>query len=160
MRRLFALALCLLATPALAFTGRLVNLGDAAITTAVTNQTITSGVSAQSVAIAYVDRLEGAQALTLYAGFAYGSGGSTCAVIVETTLNDVDWVQIARFDFTTASAARVANLSGFLSKAVTAVSALGSEGVNDGVLGPKMRVRITSTGTYANTTVSVRAALR
>ncbi|MGE0698785.1 MAG: hypothetical protein AB7O57_06800 [Hyphomicrobiaceae bacterium] len=137
------------------------NLGDPAVSAAVTNSVVTNGVSAAGVAQAFVDRLEGAQALALFVNFVYGSGGTTCAVVVQTTFDDTNWIDIARFDFTTASASKVANLSAMLSKAVAAVAALSSEGVNDGVVGPKLRARVTSTGTYAgNTSVSIRAQVR
>ncbi len=137
------------------------NLGDRAITAALTNEVITQGVSPAGVAQAFLDRFEGMTAITLFCNFVYGSGGTTCAVVVQTTFDDVNWIDIARFDFTTASAAKVANLSGFLSKAVAAVAALSAEGVNDGVLGAKLRARVTSTGTYAgNSSVSCRVAVR
>jgi hypothetical protein len=134
------------------------NLGDTAITAALTNSVITAGVSSAGVAQAYVDHLEDMEALSLFVNFVWGSAGTTCIVIVQTTYDDVNWVDIARFDFATASASKVANLSGFLSKGITSVSALAAEGVNDGVLGSKLRAKVTSTGTYAgNTSVSVRA---
>ena len=138
------------------------NLGDASVTAAVTDSVITSGTSAAGATQALIDRLEGMTAATIYAEFSYGSGGTTCAVIVQTSINQgSDWIDVARFDFTTANGTKVANLSGLLSKAVTAVSAISSEGVTDGVLGDRLRCKVTSTGTYAgNTAVSVRAAVR
>jgi hypothetical protein len=137
------------------------DLGSVAVTTAVTNSVITSGVSPAGAAQAFIDRLEGMQNLAIFANFTYGSGGTTCAVVVQTTFDDVNWIDIARFDFTTASASKVANLSAALSKAVTAVAALGSEGVLDGILGAKLRARVTSTGTYAgNTSIACRVGAR
>lgn len=138
------------------------NLGDEAITAAVTNSVITEGVTAAGVAQALIDRLEGMMAVTLFCEFVYGSGGTTCIVIVQTSINQSDdWIDVARFDFATATRSVVCNLSGLLSKGVTAVAALGSEGVNDGVLGDRLRCKVTSTGTYAgNSSVSVRAAVR
>jgi hypothetical protein len=55
---------------------------------------------------------------------------------------------------------RYANLSGLTPKSNVAYAALASAGVNDGLLGNQLRVVITSVGTYANTTLSVRASLR
>lgn len=137
------------------------DLGSVAITAAVTNQVITSGVSAAGAAQAFLDRFEGMTALAIFCNFTYGSGGTTCALVVQTTFDDVNWIDIARFDFTTASASKVANLSALLSKAVAAVAALSSEGVNDGVLGAKLRARVTSTGTYAgNTSIACRIGAR
>lgn len=107
-----------------------------------------------------IDDLEGAIAVTIEARFGYGSGGATCAAVVQTTIDGINWIDVARLDFTTAPAVKIANLSGLLSKAVAAYTALSAEGVNDGILGPSMRCVITSTGTYANTTIAVRAVVR
>lgn len=137
------------------------NLGDAAVTTAVTNSVITDGVSSAGVAQAFIDGLEWMAAVTLFVNFTFGSGGSTCIVIIETTLDGVNWIDVARFDFATTSGAKRANLSGLTPVGVAAVAALSSEGVLDGILGDRLRAKVTSTGTYAgNTSVSVRAAVR
>jgi hypothetical protein len=138
------------------------NLGDEAITTALTNSVITEGVSSSGAAQSLIDRLAGMTAVTLFCEFIYGSGGTTCVVTVQTSINQGDdWIDIARFDFTTANRSVVCNLSGLLSKVVTAFVALSVEGVADGILGDRLRARVTSTGTYAgNTSVSVRAAVR
>ena len=120
-------------------------LAATAVTTALTSQAFTA-----------IEDLDGMTAVTLVASFLGGSGGSTCAAVVKTTLDGgTTWLDIARFDFTTSSATKVANLSGLLSKAAAAYAALGSEGVTDGVLGDQLRVDVTSTGTYTNTTLSV-----
>jgi hypothetical protein len=109
-----------------------------------------------------IPSLEGMIAVSLEASFKYGSGGTTCAAIVLTSFDGgTTWRQIARFDFTTASATKVANLSGLLSKAVAAYADLASEGVNDGLLGDRLAARVISTGTYAgSTTLSLRASVR
>jgi len=107
-----------------------------------------------------IEDLEGALSATLEARFAYGSGGTTCFVKVQTMIDGTNWLDIARFDFTTASAVKVANISGLLSKAVTAYAALSAEGVLDGVLGPSLRAVVTSTGTYVDTSLSVRVNVR
>lgn len=105
--------------------------------------------------------LEGMQAVTITATLAVGTAGSSVAAVIQTSLDDGNtWLDVARFDFTTASATKVANLNGLLSKAVTAYAALASEGVLDGVLGSRLRCVVTSVGTYANTLLSVRAAVR
>lgn len=100
-------------------------------------------------------------ALTLVATFGYGSGGTTASATVQTSADGgTTWLDIARFDFTTASAKKVANLSGLLSKAVAAYAALASEGVFDGVLGTQLRAMVTTTGTYVNSTLDIRAIAR
>jgi hypothetical protein len=137
------------------------NLGDTAITAAVTNSVITAGVSSQGIAQAFIDGLDWMAAAALFVNVTYGSGGTTCAVVVQTSLDGTNWIDIARFDFTTASRAAVCNLSGLTPVAVATVAVLSSEGVKDGILGDRLRAKVTSTGVYAgNTSISVRAAVR
>jgi len=113
---------------------------------------ITAALSAQAQTA--IEDLDGIEALSLVARFVYGSGGTSLAAVVQTTVDDgTIWHDIARFDFTTASAIKYANLSGLSYKAVGALSALGSEGQNDGLLGPKFRAVITSVGVYAGGTL-------
>lgn len=107
-----------------------------------------------------IEGLDGIQAATLEARFGYGSGGTSCAVVAQVTIDGTNWLDVARFDFAQASAVKVTNLNGQLSKAVTAYLALAAEGVNDGVLGPSWRGVVTSVGVYANTTVSLRLVAR
>jgi hypothetical protein len=118
--------------------------------------------TAKDVILTPTISLEGMTAVSLEAVFNYGSGGTTCSAIVLTSFDSgLTWRQIARFDFTTAKATKVANLSGLLSKAVSVYADLVSEGVNDGLLGDQLAARIISTGTYAgSTTLSVRASVR
>ncbi len=107
--------------------------------------------------------LEGMTACALSVKFGYGAGGSTSIVVVETSLNQAgSWIEIARFDFATAGAEKVINLSALTPKTspYTAV-ALSAEGSVDGILGDRLRARVTSTGTYSgSTTASVRANVR
>lgn len=108
-----------------------------------------------------IDGLEGLAALTLEVIFAYGSGGTTCVAVVQTSANEGDnWRDIARFDFSTSAAVKVCNLSGQLSKAITSYAVLASEGVFDGFLGDRLRAVITSTGTYVNTVLAISAVAR
>lgn len=137
------------------------NLGDSAITAALTNEVITEGTASSGASQELIDGLSFMAAVTLFCNFTYGSGGTTCAVIVQTSLDGTNWIDIARFDFTTASAAKRCNLSGLTPVAIAAVAALASESVLDGILGDRLRAKVTSTGTYAgNTAVSVRASVR
>lgn len=139
------------------------NLGDAAITAAVTGSVITSGVSSQGVAQAFIDKLEGATGVTLQANFTYGSGGTSVAAAVETSIDQgLTWVEIARFAFTTASAEKVLSVIGN-SEITTAYTpaALSSDTAKSGILGDRLRCKVTSVGTYAgNTSLSVRASVR
>lgn len=139
------------------------NLGDRAITTALTGEVITSAPDIQGQTQEYLDNLEGMLAATLSVNFVYGSGGTTCIVTVETTLDQgTTWTEVARFAFATASEHNQVNLSGLTP--VTTVytpAALSSDSVKDGILGDRWRAKVTSTGTYAgNTSVSVRLNAR
>jgi len=119
------------------------------------------GAPLAAVAQEAITDLDGMTAATLEFSFAYGSsGGLTCSAVVQTTLDGKNWRDIARADFTTASAVKHANCEGLLSKGITAYAALGSEGFYDGVLGNQLRCVVTSTGTYVGATLSVRASVR
>lgn len=105
--------------------------------------------------------LSGINAATLVARLAYGSGGTSVSVKVQTSLDGSIWLDVGRFDFTTASATKTANLSGLTAKGAAAYAALSAEGVNDGLLGDRLRAVVTSVGTYAGgTTLDVRASVR
>jgi hypothetical protein len=137
------------------------NLGDRAITGALSDEVITEGVSSNQVAQEFIDGLDWMAGATLFASFIWGSGGTTCVVVVQTSLDGVNWIDVARFDFAQASLAKRCNLSGLTAVGVAAVVGLSSEGVLDGILGDRLRTKVTSTGTYAgNTSISVRASVR
>src|SRR3954467_482772 len=142
----------------------LFNLGDEAITANVTNSVITDGLSSAGVAQSFIDGLDFMAAVTIQANFTYGSRGSSVKVDVETSLDQgSNWIAIARFAFTTASAEKVVNLSGLTPVTTLYTPAtLSDDTVKDGILGDRLRCRITSTGTaYAgNTAISVRANVR
>lgn len=134
------------------------NLGDVDITVALTDSVITEGANG----VSYIDDLDGMSGVSLQATFVYGSGGTSVAAIVQTSLDQgSSWIDIARFDFTTASAKKVANISTGAMSAPAAVAALGAEGDLDYILGDRLRVKVTSVGTYAgSTSLSVRGAVR
>jgi hypothetical protein len=110
-----------------------------------------------------VDDLSGALAVTLSARLAYGSGGTSCYALVETSLDQgVTWVQIARFDFTTSGLQKVLTVSGLTPRlAAASAGSLSADTALDGTLGDRLRATVVSTGTYAGSTVvSVRANVR
>lgn len=161
----FAAGLSLLAvTSALAVNARIYNLGDSAISVAVTNQVITSSTSAQGQTVGYVDRLEGASAITFQATFAYGSsGGTSIKADVETSMDSgVSWLPLCRFAFTTASAQKVATVSGLTPRLTAAVpTTLSDDACFDGTIGNLLRTKITVVGTYVGAaSLSIRAAVR
>lgn len=125
-------------------------------------QSITTALNA--VALTPIQNLEGMKAATIEAKLSYGSGGSSLKVWVQITLDrGATWIDVACFAFTTASAVKVINLSA-LTPVTTAITpgdgAMADNAVQDGVLGSAMRVKLTSTGTYANTIVSVQVSAR
>lgn len=124
------------------------------ITTALTGQAQTS-----------ISQLEGLIATTLEVQFAYGSGGTSCKVWIQTTLDaGQTWLDIACFAFTTSSSTKVINISGLTPVTTAIVPTDGSMSDNtaqDGVLGSALRAKITTVGTYAgSTSLSVRASVR
>lgn len=129
------------------------SLCDLAVTTALTG-----------VAQTPIQNLEGILAATIEAKLSYGSGGTSLKAWVQVTIDDGQtWMDIACFAFTTASAIKVVNLSA-LTPVTTAFApsdgAMADDTVKDGVLGSAMRVKLTSTGTYANTIMSVKVSVR
>lgn len=105
--------------------------------------------------------LAGMSSVTLEASFSYGSGGATASVVVATSFDGgTTWRDIARFDFTTESAVKHANLRADESLDVMPYEALAHDGINDCILGDRLRAVVTTTGTYATTTLAVRASVR
>lgn len=108
-----------------------------------------------------ITKLDGMSAVTLEAELLYGSGGTSISVLVQSTFDaGTTWLDVGRFDFTTVAAKKWCVLQGLAAKAIATYAALASEGVNDGLLANQLRAVITSVGTYANTTVAVRASVR
>ncbi len=99
--------------------------------------------------------------------FTYGSGGTTADAWVQTSLDGgTTWTDIANCHLTTASARKVYNLSS-LTPVTTVYTATGgslaSNTAKDGVIGSWLRVKYTTTGTYAggtSLTVDVATASR
>lgn len=100
-----------------------------------------------------------AGSLLVQIDFVYGSGGTTAKVWVQTSLDGgTTWIDIANLAATTASMSRVMNLSS--RTAITTPYAvtdgtLADNTVKDGIVGPIYRTKLTTTGTYAATTLTV-----
>jgi hypothetical protein len=97
-----------------------------------------------------------ARVLGIQAVFAYGSGGTTVKAWVQTSFDGgTTWVDIANFAFTTAAARAINSV-----RTDTAVAAnytatdgtLADNTIKDGLLGDRLRVKWTTTGTYGGTT--------
>lgn len=126
-------------------------LSATTITTAVTGVTTTplTGLAAM-------------ESLTVQAALTYGSGGTTAKVWVQTSFDQgASWVDVMCFAFTTASAKKVSSV-----RVATAVAAayvptdatMADDTIKDGLLGDRIRLKYTTTGTYAgNTSLAVYA---
>lgn len=107
--------------------------------------------------------LGGMSAATFQARFAYGSGGTSCKVYVQTSVDQgTTWVDVACVVFGTTTETQVFNLSAVADKALTVPTdgTLTDDTVVGGILGDRLRVKVVSVGTYSNTTLSVRAVVR
>jgi hypothetical protein len=129
------------------------SLCDASITTALA-----------SVPQTPIQDLEGILGATVMAKFSYGSGGTTAKAYLQITPDDgLSWIDIACFAFTTASATKVVNFSGLtpvLTPVVPSDGALADNTFIDGILGSSMRAKLLTTGTYANTLLSLKFSAR
>lgn len=135
------------------------NLGDNAITTATTGETITSASDQSGATQAYLSGLGDKQGATISVNFTYGSGGSTLKVIIETSLDQgTTWLEVYRAAFTTSGGQRIVNVSALTPKTTPLTpAALSDDTVVDGLFGDRWRARKIVTGTYAgNSSVSVR----
>ncbi len=97
--------------------------------------------------------------LTIQGNFAWGSGGTTADVYVQTSMDGGrSWCDIAEFSFTTAIAVKICNLSALTP--VTTVytptdGTLSANTVKDGIIGSQLRAKYKSSGTYSTTTVYI-----
>lgn len=113
------------------------------ITTAVTGTTTTP-----------VTRLAGMSYLMVKALFTYGSGGTTVKAWIQTSFDGgTTWVDVMNFAFTTASGDKVSAACIFIAPATQAATptdgTLADNTINQGTLGDRIRVKYTTTGTYA-----------
>jgi hypothetical protein len=99
------------------------------------------------------------ESANLQANFAFGSGGATVSAFVQTTLDGGNtWADVANFSFTTSSAISIFNLSNFAAviAAITPTNgALTANTAVSGIMGNMWRVLLTTTGTYAGTTLRI-----
>lgn len=107
----------------------------------------------------------GTAALALQVTFTYGSGGTSATLYVQTSLDKgVTWIDIACFALTTASARRasVVHLHTALAANITpADGALTDNTILNGIIGNRVRTKLTSVGIYAgNTRIRVDAVAK
>lgn len=118
------------------------------------NETITTAQTASTKTA--VTGLARSKSLALYCNFTYGSSGTTAEVFVQTSMDGgTTWIDIAQFHHTTASLARCYNLTSvtpITSVYTVSDGSLSNNTCKDGLLGDQLRVKFTSTGTYATST--------
>jgi hypothetical protein len=111
-----------------------------------------------------VDGLEGIAECDVQVRFAYGSGGSTCRVFIQTSLDQgVTWGDLWCFTATTASKTQWETItpSGGTPASPTDGSLADDTVITKPKLGDRLRAKIISTGTYSGSTlVSIRATAR
>lgn len=102
--------------------------------------------------------------LAVEAKFVYGAGGTDCKVWVQTSLDGgITWIDIMCFAFLLATASKVSavNTQIALAAGVTPTDGtLGDNTILNGLLGDRVRLKITTTGVYAGTTLTVAAVAR
>jgi hypothetical protein len=110
----------------------------------------------------WIHGLDGMLSATVQRDFRAGTGGTDVRAYLQTSL---DWgntpIDSASFLFT-GSSRQVINLSTTASVAATPATdgTLTDGQVLNGVLGDRLRVTVVSTGTWSNTLLAVRAAVR
>jgi hypothetical protein len=103
-----------------------------------------------------ISRLEGIKRLSWQAGFTYGSGGTAVKNYLQTSFDDgSSWFDIGNLAFATATAKKYLNL--ISGSAIVAAGTPGDAALSDntgisGLLGPLVRIKAVSTGTYGGTT--------
>lgn len=109
-----------------------------------------------------IDDLDGIDAVSLLANF-QGTGGTTADVWVQTSLDQgSSWIDIANFHFT-AAGTKAANLSGLTPVTAPITPTDGTLAANtcqDGILGDRLRAKVSSTGTWVDGLLKLRAAAR
>ena len=99
--------------------------------------------------------VRGARYLLIEAIFNYGSGGTNAKFWVQTRVNGGTWRDIANFAFTTSAATKwsAVHKDTALAAAIAASdAALADDTILNGMLGDEIRIKYTTTGTYAGAT--------
>lgn len=144
-------------TPSVDYGLRFTLLNTTTITTALTAYTAGAPYGATGFT-----NLGGAEYVGFEAIFTYGSGGTTADAYVQTSFDGgTTWFDIVNFRFTTASLNKVAavSINVAATHATPSVQALASNTVANGLLGGRLRVVLTTTGTYAGGTTLKIAAI-
>ena len=94
----------------------------------------------------------GASVITTQAAFARGSGGTTCDVFIQTSVdNGSTWIDIMQFAFATTTVTKVSAVRPYIALAANVTPTDGSLSDNtilDGLIGDRLRVKTVVVGTY------------
>lgn len=123
------------------------------------SRTITAALTDEVVTA--VEGFGAPTSMTIQATFAYGSGGTNATAYVQSSIdNGVTFFDVAAIRFTTSGGTVVATVDGkaaITTPATLTDGALTANTVQQGFLGSQMRVKLTTTGTYAGgTTLTVK----
>ena len=123
--------------------GNLILMPATTITTAVTGLTTTAELN-----------LAGMTSLAVFSKLTYGSGGTTAKIWVQTSFDQgTTWVDIVSHAFATATLSRLSTVVLTSAANITMTDGtLADNTVLNGVLGDRLRVKYTTTGTYAGST--------
>ena len=100
----------------------------------------------------------GVKNISAFAVFDYGSGGTTAKAWIQTSFDKgVTWIDIINFAFTTADLNKVAAVSANIAAthATPTDAALADNTINNGLIGDRIRLKVTTTGIYAATTLKI-----
>lgn len=135
---------------------------DGANLTLLDTTTITAAVT--GVTTTPIADLDGVKYIGLIGVFTYGSGGTTLKVWLQTTFdNGVTWVDVLNLAYTTATLTKVGSVATYigLTPATPTDATLADNTANQGLIGDQIRLKYTSTGTYAaSTTIKVSAVVK
>jgi len=120
------------------------------------SKTFTTAVTAQLGPVLELGRLpaDGSTYLALQANFFYSAGGTNVTAWVQTSLDGgLTWADIASFQFTTTSVRKLSTVhiwpaTPFTANTTATDGTLTANTVLNGLLGDRLRVKYTSTGTY------------
>lgn len=101
--------------------------------------------------------LDGILALTIKARFAWGSGGTSCRLYIQSSSDDeATWDDVACILFASAPESPLLNLSKLTPKTTQLVptdGAMADDTAVDGIITARMRCKIVTTGTYGGSTI-------
>lgn len=86
--------------------------------------------------------------------FTHGSGGTSAKFYLQTSIDGTTWCDVACFAYTTSSSTLIASVqqTGSNNSAAVTDGTLSDNTVKSGVLGPYLRLKQTTVGTYAGST--------